>query len=458
MELQEKNKMETMPIGKLLFTMAVPTVLAQLVNLLYNIVDRIYVGKIEGEGKLALAGLGITFPIIMLVAAFASLIGMGGAPRAAILMGKKENRDAEKILGNCVTLLVLASIALTGVFFWSKEWILLKFGASQATLPYADSYLGIYLLGTLFVMLSLGLNMFLSSQGFTKMSMATVCIGALLNIVLDPLFIFGFQLGVRGAALATIISQAVSAVWVVSFLFGKRTILRIRRENFGLRSWAIKSILTLGISPFIMQATECLVQLIFNKGMLKYGNDDYVAVMAVLFSVMQLIWMPMQGVSQGAQPILSYNYGAGNLKRVKQTFRLLFIAAMGYSVATVSVIELFPNFFIRLFNDDPALLEIGTHGIRIFMAGMIIMGGQSACQQTFLALGEAKISMFLALLRKVILLIPLALILPHIMTPKTDGLYFAECIADVIAVITTVTLFRIKTRKLLTEREKTAKI
>lgn len=455
---RERNKMETMPVGKLLFSLAIPTVMAQLVNLLYNIVDRIYVGRMKEEGMLALAGLGVTFPIIMLVAAFAALIGMGGAPRAAILMGKKQNEGAEKILGNCVTLLIIIAVVLTVVFSISKNWILLTFGASEDTLPYANSYLEIYLIGTIFVQMALGLNMFITSQGFTKISMATVCIGALLNIALDPLFIFVFDLGVRGAALATIVSQAVSAVWVFKFLSGKKTILRIKFKNLKLSKDVIIAILTLGISPFIMQATECLVQLVFNTGMQKYGNDLYVASMTAIFSIMQLIWMPMQGVTQGAQPILSYNYGAGNMERVKKTFRLLFCSTMAYSIICVSMIELFPEVFIRLFNPDEKLIEIGSHGVRIFMAGMIIMGGQSACQQTFLALGQAKISMFLALLRKIILLIPLALILPSWFGLGVDGLYFAECIADILAVITTITLFSIKSKKLLTPEQKTAKI
>lgn len=283
--------------------------------------------------------------------------------------------------------------------------------------------------------------------------MATVCIGAIINIVLDPIFIFVFKMGVQGAALATIISQAVSAIWVVAFLCGKKSYLKIKKENLKLSKNVVMPILALGVSPFIMQFTECLVQLIFNKGMLQYGDTKNVAVMSVLFSIMQLVWLPMQGIAQGAQPILSYNYGARNMKRVKDTFRLLFIAAMTYSISLILLIELFPQFFIRLFTPKEELIAIGVHGIRIFMFGMAIMGAQSACQQTFLALGQAKISMFLALLRKVILIIPLALILPKIGNLGINGLYLSEPISDIIAVITTTTMFMIASKKLFQESE-----
>lgn len=450
-EQEKKSKtdrMEKEPVGRLLFSLALPTVLAQLVNLLYNIVDRIYVGRMGEEGALALAGLGVTFPVIMLISAFAALIGMGGAPRASIAMGKRDKEQAEKILGNCVLMLFLVSIVLTVVFMVFKEWILIRFGASENTLSYAAEYLSVYLLGTVFVQAALGLNMFITSQGFAKVGMMTVCIGAILNIVLDPVFIYGLDMGVKGAALATVISQGVSAVWVVKFLSGRKTILKIRRKNFRLSGNIVLSVLALGISPFVMQSTECLVQLTFNTSMLKYGDDIYVAVMSILFSITQFVWLPMQGFTQGAQPILSYNYGAGNMDRVKKTFRLLLTAALTYSLCLVGLIEIFPGFFIRIFSNDLRVIEIGTFGIRIFMAGMLIMGAQSACQQTFLALGEAKISLFLALLRKVILLIPLALVLPLVGGLGTTGLYLAEAAADILAVITTMTLFTIRSKAL----------
>lgn len=439
--MNSKNRLETAPIGKLLFSLAIPTVLAQLVNLLYNIVDRMYVGRIAGEGSLALAGLGVCFPIIMLISAFAALVAMGGAPRASIAMGKKDTDEAEKIMGNCLTMLTVIAIALSIIFFFTKDWILMQFGASVETLPYASSYLSIYLFGTIFVQYALGLNMFITTQGFAKMSMATVCIGAVINIVLDPIFIFTFNMGVQGAALATIISQAVSAIWVVYFLTSKRSILKIKLKNLKLSKKIVLPVLALGVAPFIMQSTECLVQLVFNTSMLKYGNDMYVALMSILFSVMQFIWMPMQGFAQGAQPIMSYNYGAGNLERVKKTFMMLFALCLGFSLLVVSFVLINPSFFIKLFTPDEQLIAIGTEGLRIFMFGMLIMGAQSACQQTFLALNEAKISMFIALLRKIILLIPLALILPNIMNLGTTGVLLAESVSDILAVIVTVILF-----------------
>lgn len=445
----EAEKMAVQPVGSLLIQLAVPTVLAQLVNLLYNIVDRIYVGRIPGTGSLALAGLGVTFPIIMLISAFAALIGMGGAPRAAIAMGQKDMDGAEKTLGNCVSVLFLLSIALTAIFLIAKRPVLLMFGASADTLPFADSYITIYLCGTMFVQAALGLNMFITSQGFAKMGMATVCIGAVLNILLDPLFIYGFGLGVQGAALATIISQGVSAIWVLKFLTGKRTILKIRRRFLRPEAKTLLPVLALGLSPFIMQATECLIQLTFNSGMQKYGNDLYVALMAILFSIMQFVWLPVQGLAQGAQPIISYNYGAGNMERVKKTFRLTFIASVAYTVLLIAFIELAPGFFIGLFTNEQTLIEMGRPCLRVFMAGMIIMGAQSACQQTFLALGQAKISMFLALLRKVILLWPLALLIPALTGTGVMGLLVAEPIADVLAVITTTTLFYIRSKTLM---------
>lgn len=443
-----ENKLGYEPVRKLLFKMAVPTVLAQLVNLLYNIVDRIYVGRIPVTGSLSLAGLGVTFPIIMLISAFAMLAGMG-ASRAAIAMGKGDNEGAELYLGNSSMLLIIFSVVLGTVFFVFRNKILMLFGASENTLPYASDYIAVYLMGTFFVEIALGLNMFITSQGFARISMATVCIGAVLNIALDPVFIYGLGMGVKGAALATIISQAVSAIWVIKFLTGKKTILKIRLKNLRLNREAAISVLSLGVSPFIMQATECLIQLTFNNGMLKYGNDMYVALMSVLFSLTQLIWMPLSGVAQGAQPIIGYNYGARNFDRVKLTFRLQLTVSLIFSFTATSFVLLFPKAFVGLFTNDPELLAIGGNTTRVFMAGMLVMGAQSACQQTFLALGEAKISLFLACLRKVILLIPLALILPMIGNLGVWGLFIAESVSDVLAASTTATLFTLRSRKLL---------
>ena len=448
LKMEEKNALGTAPVTGLIFKLAIPTVLAQIVNLLYNIVDRIYVGRIPDIGSLSLAGLGVTFPIILLVSAFAMLAGMGGASRAAVCMGAKDNEKAEQILGNSVMLLVIFSVVLSAVFMATKDWILLTFGASEATLPYASEYITIYLMGTVFVQIALGLNMFITNQGFTKISMMTVCIGAVLNIVLDPIFIYVFGMDVKGAALATIISQAVSCIWVLKFLTGKKTILKIKLKNLRLRKGIVISIISLGISPFIMQATECLIQLTFNNGMLKYGNDLYVALMSILFSMMQLVWMPLQGFSQGALPVIGYNYGAKNITRVKKAFKVQFVVNLTFSIVVIGFVELFPNVFLGLFTNDKELISLGTNATRLFLAGMAVMGAQSACQQTFLALGEAKISMFLACLRKIILLFPLALILPHIASLGVWGLFLAEPVSDFIAATCTTTMFYFRSKKL----------
>lgn len=447
--MQNNNSLETAPVTKLIFKLAIPTVLAQLVNLLYNIVDRIYVGRIPEIGSLSLAGLGVTFPIILLISAFAMLAGMGGASRAAVSMGEKNNDTAEKILGNSTMLLLIFSVVLSVVFLLTKDWILMRFGASADTIGYASEYITIYLFGTIFVQLALGLNMFITNQGFTKTSMLTVCIGAVLNIVLDPIFIYVFGMGVKGAALATVISQAVSCLWVLKFLTGKKTILKIKLKNLLPVKEIVFSILSLGVSPFIMQVTECLIQLTFNNGMLKYGNDLYVALMSILFSLTQLIWMPLQGFSQGAQPVIGYNYGAGKLQRVKKAFKVQFIVNLSFSIAAIGMVELFPKFFLGLFTNDAELINIGINTMRLFLVGMAVMGAQSACQQTFLALGEAKISVFLACLRKVILLFPLALILPKVGGMGIWGLLLAEPVSDVIAATCTTTMFYFRSKKLL---------
>ncbi|QNM06740.1 MATE family efflux transporter [Qiania dongpingensis] len=455
--VSKNSPLETAPLGKLLFSLALPTVFAQIVNLLYNMVDRIFVGRIPGTGSLALAGLGVSFPIIILISAFAALIGMGGAPRAAIMMGQKNKDGAERILGNSVCFLLILSVALTVIFMAAKEPILLAFGASLDTLPYADRYLTIYLCGTIFVQFSLGLNQFISTQGFAKTSMITVLIGAVLNIILDPIFIYGLQMGVSGAALATIISQGVSAVWVTVFLMSKHSFLKIRPQNLRLRASILLPVLALGLSPFIMQATECLVQLTFNRGMQTYGNDNYVGAVTILFSLCQMLSFPLHGLTQGAQPIISYNFGAGNVERVRKTFRMTFITSLLYSLIGAGSLIIFPEFFVRLFSNDPEIIRIGSFGLRIYIAGMTIFGAQTACQQTFLALGQAKISLFLSLLRKVILLIPLALLLPKIGGLGTLGLYLAEPISDVIAVITTTTLFLLNFNKIMAHAGKQEK-
>lgn len=446
---EQQQKLGNAPLGRLMLSLAIPTIMAQLVNLLYNMVDRIYVGRIPGAGNLALAGLGVSFPIIVLISAFAALVGMGGAPQASICMGKGNKEGAERILGSSVAFLTLLAVVLGTVFYLVKEPLLMIFGASENTIPYANEYLGIYLIGTIAVQFSMGLNQFITCQGFTKISMMTVMIGAVLNIILDPILIFGFGMGVRGAALATIISQAVSAVWVLKFLCGKKSILKIRREFLKIDLPILKPVLLLGLSPFIMQATECLVQLTFNSGMQRYGNDDYVSAMTIMFSVMQFLSLPMMGLVQGATPIISYNFGAGNRERVKEAFWLLLKSAVLFSFLAAGTVLLFPEIFVRIFTSDAETLRIGSYALPIYLFGFLFFGFQTSCQQTFVALGQAKISMFLALLRKVILLIPLALILPKVGGMGTDGLFLAEPIADILAVISTTLLFFLNFKKIL---------
>ncbi len=448
----DKNHLETTPIVPLILKMAIPTVLAQLVQLLYNVVDRIFVGRIEDVGSLALAGLGVSFPVISLIIAFASLIGVGGATRAAIAMGAKDNKTAEKLLGNAITLIVTTSIILTIVFMLLREPLLFAFGASANTIEFASGYLSIYLLGTIFVQTTLGLNMFITNQGFAKTSMMTVLIGCFLNIILDPIFIFHFDMGVKGAALATIISQAVSALWVLRFLLSKKSFLKIRKENFTLSPIILKSIVSLGISTFIMQSTESLIQLVFNKGMQVYGGDMHVALMSILFSLMQIVFLPIMGLGQGAQPIISYNYGAGNESRAKQTFKCLLLINCIFSFSMVAIILLIPQGFIGLFTDDIELINLGKNAVRIYIFGMSFMGIQMACQQTFVATGRAKISVFLAMLRKIILLTPLAIILPQVTNLGFWGVLIAEPISDILSATTSLILFLVFRKTIFTKK------
>lgn len=437
----EQNKLAVMPVGRLLFSLAMPAIAAQIVNLLYNMVDRIYIGHIPKVGSLALTGVGVTFPVIILIAAFAALIGFGGAPRASIAMGKEDHETAEKILGNCVCTLVMLSVLLTAVFFCFAEPILYAFGASDDTIVYALPYMRIYVLGTLFVQITTGLNSFITAQGFASVGMKTVMIGAGINLVLDPVFIFGLGMGVQGAALATILSQAVSACWVIRFLSGRKTLLKIRRKNFSFSFGIMGPVLALGVSPFIMQATESLLSVCFNTSLQKYGGDIAVGAMTILASVMQAAMLPLQGLSQGMQPIVSFNYGAGNLARVKKAFLLTLASCMTYSMLLWSVSMLFPRVLARIFATDGAMIEYTAWAMRIYMAGMCLFGAQIACQQTFVALGKAVHSLFLAVLRKILLLIPLIYILPAVMENKVFAVFLAEPVADVLAVAATVTLF-----------------
>lgn len=438
-------------IGKLLFTLAIPTIIGQLVNLLYNIIDRIFIGKMA-SGDLAMAGVGVAMPIILLVSAFAMLLAAGGAPLTAIEMGKQDNEKAEEIMSNCFSMLISVGIILTIVFFIFKEPILWAFGASDATIGYGLNYLSIYLIGTVFVQISLGMNLFINTQGFTKIGMITVVIGAVINIVLDPIFIFGFGMGVKGAALATIIAQGVSAVFVLKFLFGKRSILKIRKKYLKINKKLALSIIALGVAPFIMQATESLVLVSLNNQLLKYGGDLAVGAMTIMSSIMQVLMMPLMGLTQGAQPIMSYNFGAKQMDRVKKTFKLLFVVCLSYSAIMVLLIMLFPEFFVSIFNSKPELVEITSWAMRIYFVGMCLFGAQIACQQTFLALGQAKISLIIAMLRKIVLLVPLIFILPMFMEDGLTAVLLAEPVADIIAILSTVSIFAVFYKKTFSKK------
>ncbi len=448
-----KTFLGTEPIGGLLAKLALPTVAAQLINMLYNIVDRIYIGHIPGEGAMALTGVGVCMPIIMVVSAFASLVGYGGSPRASIYMGKNDQKTAESILGNCFALLVLISLGLTAVLLvWSRP-LLLTFGASENTIGYAVSYMNIYACGTLFVQLTLGMNAFITAQGFAKTGMLSVLIGAVCNIVLDPVFIFVFDMGVPGAALATILSQAVSCIWVLAFLFGKKTVLRIRRENLRLSAPVILPCVALGLATFIMQTSESILSVCFNSSLLKYGGDIAVGAMTILSSVMQFAMLPLQGLGQGAQPIISYNYGAGNGKRVKDAFFLLLKCSVIYSLLLWLSVELAPHLFAGIFTSNPELVEFSSGALRIYMAGMFLFGVQMACQMTFNSLGNAKASIAVAVVRKFVLLIPLIYAMPLLFSSspeaQTRAIYMAEPIADILAVTFTAILFYFQFRKAL---------
>lgn len=451
---QDKNSLGTAPVGKLMVKLSVPAVAAQLVNALYNIVDRMYIGHMEGVGDLALTGLGVCFPILMFISALSALAGIGGGSRAAIRMGEGDTDGAETILGGSTALLLVMAVLATGLFQVFKEPLLLLFGAGEGTtLPYALDYLSVYLWGSVSVLLSLGLNNFITTQGFALFSMLTVVIGAVCNIVLDPIFIFGLGMGVKGAALATILSQTVSAVWVLAFLRGKRTLLKLRGKYLRLNGKVLAPVVAIGVSPFIMQSTESLVSISFNSSLKFYGDDVYVGAMTIASSVMQVGSMPLHGLAQGAQPIVGYNYGAGNFDRVKKAFRLLLASCVVFTAVLWAAAECFPDVFIALFNDKPELVEVARRTIRVYMAGMFAFGVQSSCQQTFVALGQAKISLFLALLRKIILLIPLIFILPHILADKVFAVWLSEPVADILAAITTGCMFAWRFPKILEQRK-----
>lgn len=437
------------PIGKLLWRLSIPAIAAQLINLLYNLVDRIYIGHIPEEGALALTGVGVCMPVIMIVTAFAALVSNGGAPRASMAMGRGDRETAEKILGNSFVLQIVISVILTVVLLLGNRYFLLVFGASENTISYATSYMSIYALGTLFVQMTLGMNAFITAQGFAKTGMLSVLIGAVCNIMLDPILIYGLRLGVRGAAIATICSQAVSAVWVLRFLTGNKTILKIRRKYMRPEAGIILPCMALGLAPFIMQASESVIIVCFNSSLLKYGGDVAVGAMTILSSAIQFSMLPLQGLGQGAQPISSYNYGAKNVERVKKTFWLLLIVSLSYSVLMWLMLMLFPQAFAMIFSTDADLIAYTKWALRIYCAAMGVFGAQIACQMTFISMGNAPASIIVAVVRKFILLLPLIYILPHLVVNQTMGVYMAEPVADVIAVSFTVILFYFQFKRAL---------
>ncbi len=446
--MDNKEFLATEPVGKLLLKLSLPTVAAQIINMLYNIVDRIYIGHIPNDGALALTGVGVCMPIIMIISAFAALVGNGGAPRASIFMGKGDKSSAEKTLGNCFSMQIIISIILTIILLLENRNLLLAFGASENTVSFGVSYMNIYAFGTMFVQLTLGMNAFISAQGFAKTSMLSVLIGAVSNIILDPIFIFGLGLGVRGAAFATIISQALSCIWVLHFLSGKKTYLRLQKSNFALQANIILPSLALGLSMFIMQASESVISVCFNSSLLKYGGDIAVGAMTILTSVMQFALLPLQGLGQGSQPIISYNYGAKNADRVKKTYKILVTISVCYSSLMWLLVMLFPNAFASIFTTDTSLIEFTGTALRIYLACIFMFGIQIACQMTFTSIGNAKASIIVAVMRKFILLLPLIFIMPHIYTSNpTLAVYMAEPIADFLAVTFTCVLFFFEFRK-----------
>ncbi|URZ16562.1 MATE family efflux transporter [Clostridium felsineum] len=451
MEQTKENNLGTQSIGKLLFNMSIPAIIAQVVNVLYNIVDRMYIGHIPNVGVEALTGVGVTMPLIMAISAFAYLISMGGAPRASIMMGKGRKDTAEKILGNCTTALIIMSIVLTIIILVFCEKFLMLFGASKNTIVYAVDFMRMYACGTIFVQLALGLNTFITAQGFAKISMITVLSGAILSIILDPIFIFVLGLGVKGAALANIIAQAVSAVWVIRFLVSSKSLLKIKKEYLKPNMKVLLPCFALGLAPFIMQITESILSITFNSSLARYGGDLAVGTMTIMYSVMQFSMLPLNGLSQGGQPIIGFNYGAKNVGRVKKAFSLLIKSSLTYSITIWIFVMLFPQVVAKIFTGDANLIKASVDALRIYMAVSFMFGIQISCQQTFIALGNAKTSVFLALLRKVILLIPFIYVLPLFSSNKVKAVYLSEPIADFIAVSVTSIMFFLHFKRILKE-------
>lgn len=449
MQQDKELRMATEGIGRLMFSMAVPSVIAQIINILYSIVDRIYIGHIEGVGMEALTGVGVTFPIITLISAFSAFVGAGGAPLASIWLGKGDRKRAEKILGNGVAMLIFFTVVLMVFFYAFQRPLLYMFGASDATIGYAADYISIYLVGTVFVELALGLNAFIISQGQSRTAMMAVLIGAAANIILDPVFIFGFHMGVKGAARATVISQALSALWTVGFLVSKKSSLTIKREAMKPDFSVIGSVMALGVSPFIMRATESLISIVLNSGLQRYGGDVYVGSLTIMQSVMQMYSAPLGGFTQGVQPIISYNFGAGNFERVKKLYRHMIAGCFLFAAGATVLVMVFPGFFAGMFTNDGELIALVEKMMPIFMCGMLVFGLQQGIQPTFLALGQAKISLFIAVFRKVILLVPLALILP--LKFGVMGIYYAEPVSDVTSATVAVILFLVNIRKIVSK-------
>ena len=450
MGLSKETKMGEAPIVRLMITLSLPSIIAQVINILYNIVDRIFIGHIEGVGATALTGVGLTFPILMLVTAFSTFSSQGGAALAAMELGKGDRKKAEKILGSCVWLLILFSIFLMAVFYVFHVPFLYIFGASNETIPYASSYLNIYLAGTIFVEMALGLNSYIIVQGRSGIAMCSILVGALVNVILDPLFIFGFGLGVRGAAAATVISQFISALWNILFLCGKKSTLKIRKKYIRCDTKVVGRILALGISPFVMKSTECLIQIVMNRQLQIFGGDLYVGTMTIMQSVMQLMYAPITGFTQGVSPMISYNFGAQKFDRVKKTYRIMILTCLVFGFCSTATEVLFPKFYGGLFTSDTQLIALIGQVMPVFVCGMLVFGAQDGIQSTFLALGQAKISLFVAMLRKVILLVPLALILPHFF--GIMGVYYAEPVSDILSVSTAAVLFTITVRRLLSKK------
>ena len=444
-----KHDMGTGSVKKLMVKMAVPALVGQVVNLLYNIVDRIYIGHIPEIGGNALTGVGLFTAILMLITAFAMLCGAGGAPRAAIAMGKGDKDTAEKIMANCFTVLLILAVILTAVFYFTAPALLRLFGGSDATLPYAVEYGRIYILGSVFVLTVMGMNAFITTQGFAKISMLTTVIGAVINIVLDPIFIFLLDMGVSGAALATVLSQAVSAVWILRFLTGKQTLLKLKIANMKLVPKIILPCLGLGISSFVMISTESVLSVSFTSSLYRYGGDVAVGAMTVLTSINQLITMPLSGICQGGQPLISYNYGARKLDRVKEAFFCQFGVCVAYTTVFWLALQCMPGVFAGIFTNNAALVEYTAWALRIFLACGFSVGFQLSCQQAFMALGQAKISLFMACLRKIILLIPLIFILPNFFEDKAFAVFLAEPVSDIVAAAATTVAFFLFFRKLL---------